>query len=178
MTFWKRYRSGAFTQVALSASIGRGAVLGTWASVEAGAVIGSGTIVGDWSTVGRGAVVGHDVVFGPWAKVGAGAEIGDGVRLGSHTIVQPGVIVPAGAVFDDGDLVTPQGVIADRTGGFCIYVHERGNLITSPFGRFLLAAHLDPDQLIDDFEWGRSEELERYREDPVAGPEAEHDPAP
>jgi tetrahydrodipicolinate N-succinyltransferase len=179
--FWNRYKSGPFTEIARSARIGAGATLGTWAKIESDAQIGPGAVIGDWSAVGARSIVGRDAVFGSWAKIGADVVLGEGVRLGSHTRVQDGVVVPDHAVFDDGDLVTRDGVIANRVGGRVSGGDDQGpKMVSGPFGRFEIPADVpidmaDFEAMIEDFFWGRSDTLERYR---VPAPEASVDVSP
>jgi hypothetical protein len=160
---------GDYTRIAAGTVIGERASLGTWTKIEAGAVIGERVSLGDWSEVGAGSVVGPDVTFGPWARVGRGVTLDAGVRLGSHTRVQDGVTVPDGAVFNDFDLVTPEGVILNRTGGSVTSFYQEGAMVSGPFGSFLipLVSHADEDELIDqiveEYQWGRSGLLEAFR---------------
>jgi len=160
---------GAYTKIAPGAVIGERVSLGTWTKIAAGAAIGERVRLGDWSEVGAGSVIGPDVTFGPWARVGRDVTLGAGVRLGSHTRVQDGVTVPDGAVFCDCDLVTPEGVIPNCTGGSITSFFPEGAMVSGPFGAFLIphVSHADDeeliDQLVDDHQWGRSEALEAFR---------------
>jgi len=123
---------------------------------------GTGLMVGDGSRIGE------DCVFGPWARVGANVTLGARVRLGSHTRVQDGVTIPDDAVLGDGDLVTPDGVIPNRCGGFMTTILRGGAFVSGPFGQFLIPLEeSDPDELsdwmVDDHQWGRSDALEPCR---------------
>lgn len=191
MSFWKtRPKEGAFSRIDRSARIAFDVEIGAWTEVEAGVRIGQGTKLGNWSQVGEGSCIGQDVLFGSWAKVGRNVMLGDGVRLGSHTIVQDGVTVPAGAVFQDCDLVTPQGIVPDRTGGFVMGLNGTNFEISGSFGKFQIPmpsrsllseqdienAHRIFRKKIEEFQWGRSDALEAFRVIPE--PEAASDPEP
>lgn len=192
---WKsRPKKGAYTEVDTSARISPDVRIGSWTKIEAGVRIGRGTHLGDWTSIGEGSVIGKDVHFGPWAKIGRNVILGDGVRLGSHTIVQDGAHVPEGSVFGDSDLVTPKGVIANRTGGYTMGLSGDEFEISGSFGRFripvLSRSTLNDHEIedlhrifrkkIDDFQWGRSDALEAFRIERQSEPAAdsEADPFP
>ncbi|PTX52351.1 transferase family hexapeptide repeat protein [Gemmobacter caeni] len=146
----------------------RSVTVGTWTRIGEGVILGERVQLGDWSQVGDRSRIGPDSVFGPWARVGADVTIGARVRLGSHTRVQDGVTVPDDAVLGDGDLVTPDGIIPDRCGGFTTTILRGGAFISGPFGKFLVPLEeSDPDeltdQMVDDHQWGRSDALEPCR---------------
>lgn len=191
MSFWKsRPKEGTFSRIDRSARIASDVEIGAWTEVAAGVRIGRGTKLGNWSQVGEGSVIGQDVLFGSWAKVGCRVTLGDGVRLGSHTIVQDGVTVPAGAVFQDCDLVTAQGIIPDRTGGYVMGLNGANFEISGPFGKFQipvpsrsLLSEQDIEDVhrifrkkIEEFQWGRSDALEAFRV--LKEPEPASDPEP
>lgn len=190
MFFKRRPQNGKYASISTSARIASDVEIGAWTEVGAGVRIGRGTKIGSWSQVGEGSVIGQDVLFGSWAKVGCRVTLGDGVRLGSHTIVQDGVTVPAGAVFQDCDLVTAQGIIPDRTGGFVMGLNDAVFEINGPFGKFQipvpsrsLLSEQDIEDVhrifrkkIEDFQWGRSDALEAFRVIPE--PEPTSDPEP
>lgn len=137
--------------------------LGSWSAVANSATIGDGTVLGSWSMVGERSVVGQNVQFGSWAKIGDDVVLGDGVVLGSHTIVQSGVTVAPNTSYRDGDLVTPTGVIPNRTGGHSMAFEKTGTRISAPFGCFIVPPRLDSETLIEDYMWGRSDELDKFR---------------
>jgi hypothetical protein len=159
--------------------------VGHWTQIGHGVVLGDRVRLGDWSRVGEGSVIGADCVFGPWARVGANVTLGAGVRLGSHTRVQDGVTVPDGAVFADCDLVTHDGVVPNRTGGYAYGLLGQAAMVSSPFGVFLIPFdedlfvlptrhedrhHAVVEQMIEDHQWGRSDALDLCR--------VPHPPAP
>lgn len=178
MSFWKaRPKESVYSKIHSSARMESPVQIGSWTVVEAGARIGRGTLLGHWSHVGEGCLVGEDVHFGPWAKIGRNVVLGNKVRLGSHTIVQDGVALPAGTVCQDFDLVTPRGIIAGRTGGYCMGLNGTGFEINGPFGQFRIPVppgsvstdqqvedlHVMFEAMIDDYQWGRSDALEAFR---------------
>lgn len=178
MNFWTpRPKPGRISQIDSSALIDRDVEIGAWTKVGADVRIGSGTKLGNWSEIGDGSTIGQDVQFGSWAKIGRNVTLGTSVQLGSHTIIQDGVTVPQGAVFADGDLVTLSGIIPDRTGGYMMGITGRTFSIGGAFGRFEipLPADFQPSdgaiedlhaqfrRKIEDFQWGRSDELEEFR---------------
>lgn len=140
----------------------RSVTVGTWTRIGEGVLLGERVQLGDWSQVGDRSRIGPDSVFGPWARVGADVTLGARVRLGSHTRVQDGVTVPDDAVLGDGDLVTPDGIIPDRCGGFMTTILRGGAFISGPFGQFLVPDELT-DQMVDDHQWGLSDALEPCR---------------
>lgn len=146
----------------------RSVTTGTFTRIEPGAIIGERVRLGDWSEVGAGSQVGPDCVFGPWAKIGRGVTLGAGVRLGTHSRIGDGTHIPEGMVVGDNELITPQGVFENRTGGFLTSILEDAATVTGPFGHFLIPLYPgDPDemidQLVDDHQWGRSDALEPCR---------------
>lgn len=146
----------------------RSVTLGTWTKIGEGVILGERVRFGDWSQVGDRSRIGPDCAFGPWAQVGADVTLGARVRLGSHTRVQDGVTVPDDAVFGDRDLVTPDGVIPDRCGGYSTTILRGGAYVAGPFGKFLVPLEeSDPDeltdQMVDEHQWGRSDALEPCR---------------
>lgn len=178
----QRRARGQFTTIGASVTIGRNTRLGTWSIIGSGAGIGDNVKFGDWACVGVGAVVGNNVTLGDHVKIGAGAVIGDGVVLPGHARVQPGVHISKGESFDGGDLITPSGIIPGRCGGFMTSQDMQGEepvLISGRFGRFVVPADKFDNKLIEDFMWGRSEELDLYRVNtPTADLEGEPDPSP
>lgn len=146
----------------------RSVTVGTWTRIGEGVILGERVRLGDWSQVGDRSRIGPDSVFGPWARVGADVTLGARVRLGSHTRVQDGVMIPDDAVLGDADLVTPDGIIPDRCGGFMTTILRGGAFISGPFGQFLVPLEsTDPndltDRMVDDHQWGRSDALEPCR---------------
>jgi hypothetical protein len=146
----------------------RSVTVGTWTRIGDQVTLGERVVLGDWSHVGDRSRIGPDCVFGPWARVGADVILGARVRLGSHTRVQDGVAIPDDAVLGDGDLVTPDGIIPNRCGGFMTTILRGGAFISGPFGKFLVPLEeSDPDaltdQMVDDHQWGRSDALEPCR---------------
>ena len=146
----------------------RSVTVGTWTRIGQDVILGERVRLGDWSQVGDRSRIGEDSVFGPWARVGADVTLGARVRLGSHTRVQDGVVIPDDAVLGDGDLVTPDGIIPNRCGGFTTTILGGCAFISGPFGRFLVPLEGgDPDeltsQMVDDHQWGRSDALEPCR---------------
>lgn len=160
--------AGTWTQIGHGAVIAEQVRLGSWTKIGNGVVLAERVRLGDWSHVGDGSRIGPDTEFGPWAMVGRDVTIGARVRLGSHTRVQDGVTIPDDAVLGDGDLVTPDGIIPDRCGGFMTTILRGGAFISGPFGKFLVPLEeSDPDeltdQMVDDHQWGRSDALEPCR---------------
>lgn len=160
--------AGTWTKIGRGAVIAERVRIGNWSQVGEGVLLGDRVQLGDWSQVGDRSRIGPDSVFGPWARVGADVTLGARVRLGSHTRVQDGVEIPDDAVLGDGDLVTPDGIIPDRCGGFMTTILRGGAFISGPFGKFLVPLEKsDPDeltdQMVDDHQWGRSDALEPCR---------------
>lgn len=153
--------------------------VGRWTRVGDDVEIGENVRLGPWSQVGDNCSIGEGTTFGKWACIGSNVTLGANVRLGSHTRVMNGVTVPPGAVFDDGDLVTRQGVIPNRTGGYSRVSTPDGIAVSAPFGRFLVPLHGDlgmslVEKMVEDHQWGRSTMLEDFRVIPA--PEPELDP--
>jgi len=162
--------------------------IGHWTRIGTGVKIARDTTLGDWTNIGDNARIGPGCTFGPWAGVDKDAHLGANVTLGSHTRVMAGVTIPDGATFADGDLVTPGGVIANRNGGYALRIYEDADaaLLRSSFGCFLLPlSNLLPNSLsvlhefeadsevsaaINEYRWGRFEEMELYRIDSDATP--------
>ncbi|MCR9074341.1 MAG: hypothetical protein NXI18_22060 [Alphaproteobacteria bacterium] len=160
LSFFDRLLSGS--RIHRTVTVGAFTRIGPWA------IIGERVRLGDWSEVGAGSRVGPDCVFGPWAKIGRGVTLGAGVRLGTHSRIGDGTHIPEGMVVGDNELITPQGVFENRTGGFGTSILEEAATVSGPFGHFLIP--LDPwdpdeliDQLVDDHQWGRSDALEPCR---------------
>ena len=137
--------------------------MGTWARVGDNLQVGRGFVCGAWSSVGDRCTIGHDVHFGEWAEIGDDVILGDGVILGSHTIIQSGVQIVAGTRFDDGDLVTPTGIVKGRVGGFSISSNTAETHIRGSFGRFIVPSDDYSDEMLQDYFWGRSDILCEYR---------------
>lgn len=161
-------RLSLFDRLLSGSRIPRSVTVGAFTKIEPGAIIGERVRLGDWSEVGSGSRVGPDCVFGPWAKVGRGVTLGAGVRLGSHSRIGDGTYIPEGMSVGDNELITPQGVFENRTGGFVTSIFEDAATVSGPFGHFLIP--LDPgdpdeliDQLVEDHQWGRSDALEPCR---------------
>lgn len=113
-----------------------------------------------------GASVGANTTLGNWVKIGENAVIGAQCDLPDHVRVQPGVIVPDGTKLQGHELVTKDGIIPNRVGGFAHdsppYGRDPVRLMGS-FGRFVIPAHLFSEDLIEDYFWGRSETLASYQ---------------
>jgi len=157
-----------FDRILGGSRISRSVTVGAFTRIEAGAIIGDRVRLGDWSEVGSGSRIGPDCVFGSWAKIGRGVTLGAGVRLGSHSRIGDGTYIPEGMNVGDNELITPQGVFENRTGGFVTSIYPDAATVSGPFGHFLIP--LDPgdpdeliDQLVDDHQWGRSDALEPCR---------------
>lgn len=161
-------RLSFFDRLLSGSRVYRSVTTGTFTRIEPGAIIRERVVLGDWSEVGAGSRVGPDCTFGPWAKIGRGVTLGAGVRLGTHSRIGDGTHIPEGMVVGDNELITPQGVFENRTGGFVTSVLEEAAIVSGPFGHFLIP--LDPgdpdeliDQLVDDHQWGKSDALEPCR---------------
>lgn len=161
-------RLSLFDRLLSGSRIPRSVTVGAFTRIETGALISERVRLGDWSEVGSGSRVGPDCVFGPWAKVGRGVTLGAGVRLGTHSRIGDGTFIPEGMTVGDNELITPQGVFENRTGGFVTSIYPDAATVTGPFGHFLIP--LDPedpdeliDQLVEDHQWGRSDALEPCR---------------
>lgn len=157
-----------FDRLLSGSRVHRTVTTGAFTRIEPGAVIGERVRLGDWSEVGAGSRVGPDCAFGPWAKIGRGVTLSAGVRLGTHSRIGDGTHIPEGTVVGDNELITPQGVFENRTGGFVTSILEDAATVSGPFGHFLIPLDSgDPDelvdQLVDDHQWGRSDALEPCR---------------
>lgn len=161
-------RIAFFDRVLGGSRVSRSVIVGPFTRIEPGAIIGERVRLGDWSEVGSGSRIGPDCVFGPWAKIGRGVTLGPGVRLGSHSRIGDGTYIPEGMSVGDNELITPQGVFENRTGGFVTSIYPDAATVSGPFGHFLIPLDLgDPDelidQLVDDHQWGRGDALEPCR---------------
>ncbi|WP_027234313.1 LbetaH domain-containing protein [Leisingera caerulea] len=153
----KRTRAQAAGRIPASVKTGQ------WTKVHPTTLIGERVRLGNWSSVGPGSDIAEDCIFGDWARTGRRVTLGRGVRLGSHTIIQDDVSVPAGTVFEDHDLVTPDGVIANRTGGSITSLFDGIYQITTVSGVYLVREEAYDRSLLEDFQWGRSDDLEDCR---------------
>jgi acetyltransferase EpsM len=74
-------------QVAPSARIGQGAIIGP------AVVVGARSTVGDYAVLGRGALVGHHTEIGEFSTLSPGANVAGNVRLGADVFVGMGAAV-------------------------------------------------------------------------------------
>lgn len=153
--------------------------IGHWTEIGTGVRIDENVALGDWSKISNNCRIGPGTVFGSWASIGEGVTLGANVRLGSHTRIMDGVTVPDDAIFDDCDLVTPEGVIPNRNGGHSIMVRDSAIVVSAPFGSFSLPIPGSVglgliESMIDDYQWGRNSEIEKFliEQEPDVEPDA------
>ena len=78
-------------QVAPSAKLAPGVVVGVAAQVAPGARIGQGPVVSARARVETDAVVGADAYLGPGVSLGPGSSVGSGTKLEDAAVVRWGV---------------------------------------------------------------------------------------
>jgi len=87
-----------------TATIGRGARIGTGVSVAAGAVLGDGCVIGEGTVIGANVVVGDGVEIGARCKLFPNVVLYPGSRLGDRVAIHSGVVIGSdgfGYVFRD-----------------------------------------------------------------------------
>lgn len=122
------------------------------------------TVLGTWSRIGRNCVVEKNVVFGDWAQIDDDVTLCEGVTLGTHTRVASGTKVPPHTRLGDTWLVTPHGIYHGRCSGWVQdgdFPHAQVTMVAGTFKNVPYPA----DQYINDYMFGRNDDLEKFRID-------------
>jgi sugar O-acyltransferase (sialic acid O-acetyltransferase NeuD family) len=97
------------------AVVSAGAKLGMFALVNARAGVGHDCVLGDFSQVCPGATLSGGTVLGDHAFVGSNACTAPGVKVGAHAKIAAGT--PAYGNVGDGDTLSPFGTLKAQLGG-------------------------------------------------------------
>lgn len=167
--FWRKDSH----KIGRGAKVARDVEIGHWGNVGAYSRVGKGVTLGPWSEIGKHTSIGDGCNFGDWACVGNEVTMGAGVTLGSHTIIQDGAIIADGATLGDFDLVTRDGIIPNRSSGFCLTCVGSDFKVstqagwTATFPRQLTYDNQDTAMdLVRDYMRGISEQLAKYVSEP------------
>ena len=76
-----------------TATIGRGARVGSSVSIAAGAVIGDGCVIGDGTVIGANVVIGDGVEIGAGCKLFPNVVVYSGSRLGDRVAIHGGAVI-------------------------------------------------------------------------------------
>jgi len=176
MHLWRRKKAiQGFAQVAGTAYLGKDVEMGFWTSIASKAHIGDKVELGGWAKVGEGSVIGEGAVIGSHAEIGKNVVIGAGAVLPDHVRICDDIVIESGRVFEGHELVTREGVIPNRCGGFMTSQHEYTSPvhISGPSGQFIVPYLEFDEDMIDEHMWG-GECLDAYRvEQNVAEPETD-----
>ncbi len=174
MQLWRRRKAvKGYAQVSSKAYLGKDITMGFWTQISAQAHIGNDVELGGWAKIGEGAFIADGAVIGSHAEIGKGAVIGAGAILPDHVRVAENVVIQPGQKFEGHELVTLDGIIPNRCGGFMYSDGQDGSpvQISAPFGKFEVPEQEFDEDMIDDYMWG-DDKLEAYRLD---GPAAEEE---
>lgn len=154
-----------FREIAGSATLGARVSMGPWTKVGPEAVIGDDVILGPWAEIGRRARIGDHAEIGKWVRVGDLATVPVASRIPGHVRIQPGVDVTADLMLEGHELITHAGIIRRRCCAYsCGQDDPTGPVrVVGIFGHYEVPAADFDDEMIQDYMWGASEELERYR---------------